>query len=123
LVAVTTVLSISWPLSVLVMDNASIHHGNEVLELADRYGMVSCITAAVLLTYTHTGVKIEYLPPYSPDLNPIEEVFLKIKHFLRRHRDYYNQTTGDGILFDMYEITDIITLEDADGYFIHSGYF
>ena len=29
-----------------------------------------------------SGVRIEYLPPYSPDLNPIEEAFSKIKHFL-----------------------------------------
>jgi len=56
-------------------------------------------------------------------LNPIEEVFSKIKAFLRRHRDYYSQITGDGILFDMYEIMDIITADDAAGYFMHSGYF
>lgn len=69
------------------------------------------------------GVRVEYLPPYSPDLNPIEEVFSKIKSFLRRHRTYYSLTTGDGILFDMYEVVDIITAEDAAGYFIHAGYF
>jgi len=69
------------------------------------------------------GVKIEYLPPYSPDLNPIEEAFSKIKHYLRRHHDYYLATTGDGILYDMYEIMDIITPEDAEGYYMHAGYF
>jgi len=47
-------------LSVLVMDNARIHHGGEIIE--------PC-----------SGVRILYLPPYSPDLNPIEEAFLKIK--------------------------------------------
>lgn len=50
-------------------------------------------------------MKIEYLPPYSPDLNPIEEAFSKIKHFIRRHNTYYEATVGDGILFDMYEVT------------------
>jgi|ERR1700690_1726880 transposase len=94
------------PLSVLVLDNAKIHHGDELLELADRF-----------------GVRIEYLPPYSPDLNPIEEAFSKVKHFLRRHQDYYSATTGDGILFDMYEVLDVITSEDAAGYFAHAGYF
>jgi hypothetical protein len=69
------------------------------------------------------GVQVEYLPPYSPDLNPIEECFSKIKHFLRQHRDYYCQTTVDGILFDMYEVMDIITTNDAAGYFMHAGYF
>jgi transposase len=69
------------------------------------------------------GVKIEYLPPYSPDLNPIEEAFSKIKHFLRRHYDYYLATTNDGILYDMYEIMDVITAEDAEEYYMHAGYF
>ncbi|KAF7348782.1 Transposase domain-containing protein [Mycena venus] len=54
------------PLSVLVMDNARIHHGEEILELAERF-----------------GVRIEFLPLYSPDFNPIEEVFSKIKAFIR----------------------------------------
>jgi transposase len=70
-----------------------------------------------------SGVRIEYLPPYSPDLNPIEEAFSKIKHFLRRHQDYYLATTDDGILYDMYEVMDIITPKDAAGYYGHAGYF
>ena len=72
--------------------------------------------------YVHR-VRIKYLPPYSPDLNPIEEAFSKIKHFIRRHNIYYNLTIGDGILFDMYEVMDIITPEDVDGYFLHAEYF
>lgn len=64
-----------------------------------------------------------YLPPYSPDLNPIEEAFSKIKHFIRRHRDYYSATDGSGIMFDMYEVVDIITPHDAAGYLAHAGYF
>ncbi|KZP02957.1 hypothetical protein FIBSPDRAFT_769665, partial [Athelia psychrophila] len=67
-------------------------------------------------------IRIVYLPPYSPDLNPIEEAFSKIKHYLRRHNNYYNATEGDGILYDMYEILDIITPSDAEGYFIHADY-
>jgi transposase len=64
-----------------------------------------------------------YLPPYSPDLNLIEEAFSKIKHFIRRHCDYYSATNGSGIMFDMYEVVDIITPHDAAGYFAHAGYF
>jgi hypothetical protein len=56
-------------------------------------------------------------------LNPIEEAFSKIKHFIRRHQEYYGATEGDGILFDMLEVLDIITPEDAEGYFQHAGYF
>jgi transposase len=94
------------PLSVLVLDNARIHHNDEILTLADRF-----------------GVRIEYLPPYSPDLNLIEEAFSQIKHFIRRNKDYYSATQGDGILYDMYEVLDIVTLEDASGYIAHAGYF
>jgi transposase len=108
------------------MDNAKIHHGDTILELADRFGILCNISALFLIylmVFICTGVRIEYLPPYSPDLNPIEEAFSKIKHFIRRHNAYYNTTTGDGILFDMYEVMDIITPDDSDGYFIHAGYF
>jgi transposase len=63
------------------------------------------------------------LPPYSPDLNPIEEVFSKIKHFLQRHQDYYLATKDDGILYDMYEVMDIVNPEDAAEYYGHAGYF
>jgi hypothetical protein len=94
------------PLSVLVLDNARIHHNDEILALADRF-----------------GVLIEYLPPYSPDLNPIEEAFSLIKHFLRRHKDYYGRTQGDGIMYDMYEVLDIVTADDAKGFIAHAGYF
>ena len=93
----------------LVLDNASVHHGDEIPILADRF-----------------GVRIEYLPPYSPDLNPIEEAFSKIKHFIRRNQDYYYTKDGDdglGILYDMYELLDIITSDDAKGYIAHAGYF
>jgi uncharacterized protein YbgA (DUF1722 family) len=69
------------------------------------------------------GVRVEFLPPYSPDLNPIEEAFSKIKHWLRRHQEYYLATTRDGIIFDMYEVMEIVTPDDAHGYFVHAGYF
>jgi transposase len=69
-------------------------------------------------------VRIEYLPPYSPDLSPIEEAFSKIKSFIRRHQSYYRGGEhGDGFLFDMLEVMDIITPDDAEGYYIHAGYF
>ncbi|KAF9003608.1 hypothetical protein BDQ17DRAFT_1168634, partial [Cyathus striatus] len=67
-------------------------------------------------------VRLEYLPLYSPDLNPFEEAFSKIKYFLRCHQEYYIATDGDGILWDMYEVTDVIMPEDTEGYFIHTSY-
>lgn len=75
-----------------------------------------------MFTNLYAGVCIEYLPPYSPDLNPIEEAFSKIKAFIRWHGDVLLHE-GDGLLFDLMEIMDIITEEDAIGYIMHAGYF
>ena len=102
------------------MDNACIHHHEQVEELVQNAG--KCYLVRL---YVHAdmvlGVCIEYLPPYSPNLNPIEEVFSKIKAFLCRNADVI--TTGDGITFDMYTAMSVIMLNDAAGYFIHGGYF
>ena len=50
--------------SVLILDNARIHHDNGLLEYLDAF-----------------GVYVEFLPPYSPDLNPIETAFSFIKNY------------------------------------------
>jgi transposase len=49
------------------MDNLSSHKGSRVRELIEE-----------------RGCELIYLPPYSPDLNPIEEAFAKLKALLRR---------------------------------------
>jgi hypothetical protein len=69
-----------------------------------------------------TGIRIEFLPPYSPDLNPIEEAFSKIKAFIRRHRLHLTRE-GDGMIFELMEVMKVITGDDAVGYFMHGGYF
>jgi transposase len=56
------------PNSVLVMDNASFHRGSSIKELCEE-----------------AGVMLFFLSPYSPDLNPIEELFSQLKAFVRRH--------------------------------------
>ena len=86
------------------------------------------VRGQILLHYIHLAnffqrVRIEYLPPYLPDLNPIEEAFLKIKHWIRRHSFYYGSAEGNEIFYDMWEVLDIITATDAEGYFFHAGYF
>lgn len=60
------------PKSVLVMDNASFHHSERISQMC-----------------TDAGVKLVYLPLYSPDLNPIEELFAELKGFIRRNWSYY----------------------------------
>jgi transposase len=107
---------------VLVVGNARVHHGLQIPGLCDRFGEWFFCTA-FLVAHRFAGVRVEYLPPYSPDLNPIEEAFSKIKAYLRCHRDYYSTTMGYGIIFDMYKIVEIITPLDAAGYYEHTGYF
>jgi hypothetical protein len=88
------------------MDNAKIHHGEEVRDLIERF-----------------GVHLIYLPAYSPDFQPIEEAFSKIKHFIRRNNDIFGSLDADaGLLYDMQEVLNIITASDALGYFRHAGY-
>lgn len=55
------------PGDVLVLDNLRVHHSQAVKELLSQ-----------------AGVKTLYLPPYSPDLNPIERMFSKVKNTVRR---------------------------------------
>ena len=56
--------------SVIVMDSASIHSNEELKQMCND-----------------AGVLLEYLPPYSPDLNPIESSFSVLKARIRRHQD------------------------------------
>lgn len=54
--------------SILVLDNASIHHSKQVQTLCDQAGVI-----------------LAYLPPYSPDFNPIEQTFGTLKAWIKRH--------------------------------------
>lgn len=54
--------------SVLIMDNCSVHHVEPVISLLRQAGIVTL-----------------FLPPYSPDLNPLEEVFSYVKGYLKKH--------------------------------------
>ncbi|CDO78009.1 hypothetical protein BN946_scf184664.g6 [Trametes cinnabarina] len=95
--------------SVLVMDNASIHHAEGLRELVEARGM-----------------RLEYLPTYSPDLNPIEEAFSSIKAWIRSNRDYaLSEMLGDEAADPyilIYDAVFTVTAEKARGWFMHSGY-
>jgi transposase len=109
------------------MDNAKVHHGDHIIDLAARFGTFwSAYNRSNHIDPHAAGVRIVYLPPYSPDFNPIEEAYSKIKAFIRRNDDIF---LGDldkdyhGLLYDMMEAMKVITADDAIGYFIHAGYF
>lgn len=59
--------------SVIIMDNARIHHNEDLIKSIEEF-----------------GCRVLYLPPYSPDLNPIETAFSALKSWLKRFRDVVN---------------------------------
>lgn len=86
---------------IVVMDNLSSHKGQRVRELIESRGCDQM-----------------YLPPYSPDLNPIEEAFSKVKGILRKA-----QARTRGALIDaMGQALGAVSPSNARGFFEHSGY-
>ncbi len=89
------------PGQVVVMDNLSAHKGGRVREIVEG-----------------AGCEVVYLPPYSPDLNPIEEAFSKVKGLMRRAE----ARTREGLVEAMGRALDAVTTRDARGFFEHRGY-
>jgi transposase len=86
---------------VVVMDNLSSHKGATVRALVEA-----------------AGASVVYLPPYSPDLNPIELAFAKLKQLMRSaaHR------TADALWGDVQRMLDRISASDAANFVRHCGY-
>jgi len=89
--------------SVIVMDNAKIYHDEKLVESIEQM-----------------GCKIIYLPPYSPDFNPIETAFSGIKSWLKRNRTYVKACNDPkySLLLALSQVTPKI----AKGYFNESIY-
>jgi transposase len=64
-----------------------------------------------------------YLPPYSPDLNPIEEFFAEIKAFIKRNWSAYGEDTAQGFDVFLEWCVDQVgsRKQSAKGHFRHSG--
>jgi transposase len=86
---------------VVVMDNLSAHKGPRVRQLIEE-----------------RGCELLYLPPYSPDLNPIEEAFAKIKGLLRK----VGARTREALLEAIGRALEAVTTKNAWGFFEHRGY-
>jgi transposase len=86
---------------VVIMDNLSAHKPTRVRELIEE-----------------RGCEPIYLPAYSPDFDPIEEAFSKIKEVVRRAR----ARTKDALLEVSGGALSAIRIQDARGYFEHAGY-
>jgi transposase len=85
----------------MVMGNLRVHKGERVRQLAEN-----------------AGFELIYLPPYSPDLNSIEEAFAKLKALLRRA----GTRTRGALVEAMGRALEAVTVSDARGFFEHRGY-
>ena len=86
---------------VVVMDNLGAHKPRRVRELIEE-----------------RGCELLYLPAYSPDYNPIEEAFSKIKSLLRKAAARTRETLVEA----MGKALSAVTSGDAQGFFGHAGY-
>ena len=89
------------PGDVVVMDNLASHKDTKVRELIER-----------------AGADLWYLPPYSPDLNPIEKLWSKVKSWLRR----VMARTFDGLLAAIADALRAIGVDECANYFRACGY-
>ena len=89
------------PGQVVVMDNLGAHRPRRVRELIEE-----------------RDCELIYLPPYSPDFNPIEEALSKIKHILRKT----GARTKEALIEAMGRALAAVSARDVRGFFVHCGY-
>ena len=89
------------PGDIVIMDNLSSHKGA---------GVRNAIEAV--------EAKVVFLPPYSPDFNPIEQVFSKLKALLRKAKE----RTIDGLWHRLGKLIDCFPPDECARYFRHCGY-
>jgi len=82
--------------SVLVIDNCHIHHVEGVEERCAQQSVSPIFCRLIKILILNSGVKLIYLPPYSTDLNPIEECFSYIKHRICRNGQEFRDIVEGG---------------------------
>jgi transposase len=94
------------PRSVIVIDNAPFHRTERIKQMC-----------------SDAGVKLIYLPPYSPDLNPIEEFFAELKAFIKRKWSDYAEAPEQDFGEFLEWCIDIVggKKKSAEGHFRHAG--
>jgi transposase len=97
----TVLLPTLRPGDIVIMDNLGSHKGKAARQLIRS-----------------VGAKLFFLPKYSPDLNPIEQVFAKLKHLLRKAA----ARTFEAICLALGNILQTFTPDECANYFVNSGY-
>lgn len=90
-----------WPGAVVVMDNLSAHQADGVREAIEN-----------------VGARLVYLSPYSPDFNPIENCWSKLKAYLRKMEVRTREALDEAIT----EVLNLLTLKDIRNWFAHGCY-
>ena len=85
----------------MILDNLSSHKGARVRALIEA-----------------AGASLLYLPPYSPDFNPIENAFAKLKALLRKAAE----RTVEGLWTAIGHLIDVFTPTECANYFAAAGY-
>ena len=86
---------------IVIMDNLTSHKGPSVREMIEA-----------------AGAELRYLPPYSPDFNPIENAFSKLKALLRKAAE----RTVDGLWSAIGNLIKLVTPAESQNYFAAAGY-
>jgi transposase len=89
------------PDDIVIMDNLGSHKGKAVRKAIRK-----------------AGAHLIFLPKYSPDLNPIEQVFSKFKHLLRKAR----ARTADAVCDAIGQLLGAFTPQECANYFENAGY-
>jgi transposase len=89
------------PGDIVIMDNLSSHKGSKVREMIEA-----------------AGAELRYLPPYSPDFNPIEMAFAKLKALLRKA----SERTIGGLWDAIGRFLDLFQPQECRNYFTAAGY-
>jgi transposase len=89
------------PGDIVIMDNLGSHKGGAIRDMLRK-----------------AGAKLHFLPAYSPDLNPIEQVFAKLKHLLRKAKERTLEATWQRIGSLLSAFSSI----ECRNYFLNAGY-
>jgi transposase len=86
---------------IVVLDNVKFHHSQRAISLIEA-----------------AGARVEHLPAYSPDFNPIEECISKIKAILRSLKARTKRKLNNALA----KAIKMVSIEDICGWFAHCGY-
>ena len=100
------------PSDIVVLDNSP-HAGG-----VRRAPLGSHNSRAVRAAIRAAGARLFFLPPYSPDLNPIEQIFAKLKHLLRKA----SERTVQGTWTRIGHLLNAFTKDECGRYLVNAGY-